>query len=122
MSQSQIMTKIVSTLPTAFRNFMTVWDNLPENEKTMHQLITKLMNEQHRNVCSSPSDNKIIPANTDVEAFAAKSESDRSTNSWEDEPRNQEDLLIVGKGELSTQTKRGHEKNATIVENLIILN
>ena len=28
--QSQIMTKIVSTLPTAFRNFMTVWDNLPE--------------------------------------------------------------------------------------------
>ena len=34
--QSQIMTKIVSTLPTAFRNFITVWDNLPETEKTMN--------------------------------------------------------------------------------------
>jgi hypothetical protein len=83
MSQSQIMTKIVSTLPTAFRNFMTVWDNLPDTEKTMPQLITKLMNEQHRNVCASPSSSKITSVNTDIEAFAATSESNRSTNSWE---------------------------------------
>jgi hypothetical protein len=39
--------------------------------------------EQHRNVCTSPSSSKITPVNTDIEAFAAKSESNRSTNSWE---------------------------------------
>jgi hypothetical protein len=33
MSQSQIMTKIVSTLPSSYRHFMTVWDNLAETEK-----------------------------------------------------------------------------------------
>ena len=48
MSQSQIMTKIVSTLPSSYRHFMTVWDNLAEADKTMPHLITKLMNEQHR--------------------------------------------------------------------------
>jgi hypothetical protein len=35
MSQSQIMTKIVSTLQVTFRHFTTVWDNLPETEKTI---------------------------------------------------------------------------------------
>jgi hypothetical protein len=82
--QSQIMTKIVSTLPTAFRNFMTVRDNLPEAEKTMTQLITKLMNEQHRNVCKSPSSNP--------------------PTAGKDEPRNQEDLPRVEENELSSQT------------------
>ena len=48
MSLSQIMTKIVSTLPSSYRHFMTVWDNLAETNKTMPNLITKLMNEQHR--------------------------------------------------------------------------
>ena len=48
MSQSQIMTKIVSTLPSSYRHFMTVWDNLAEADKTIPHLITKLMNEQHR--------------------------------------------------------------------------
>lgn len=55
MNQSQIMTKIVSTLPPSYHNFMTVWDNLGPTEKTMPQLITKLMNEQHRNV--NPNEN-----------------------------------------------------------------
>jgi hypothetical protein len=40
MTQSQIMTKIVSTLPTKFRHVITVWDNLPETDKTIPQLIT----------------------------------------------------------------------------------
>ena len=82
--QSQIMTKIVSTLPTAFRNFMTVRDNLPEAEKTMTQLITKLMNEQHRNVCKSPSSNP--------------------PTAGKDDPRNQEDLPRIEENELSSQT------------------
>lgn len=33
MNQSQIMTKIVSTLPPSYRNFMTFWDNLGPTEK-----------------------------------------------------------------------------------------
>lgn len=53
MSQSQIMTKIVSTLPSSYRHFMTVWDNLAETDKTMPHLITKLMNEQHRELNST---------------------------------------------------------------------
>lgn len=53
MSQSQIMTTIVSTLPSSYRHFMTVWDNLAEADKTMSHLITKLMNEQHRELNST---------------------------------------------------------------------
>jgi hypothetical protein len=70
MTQSQIMTKIVSTLPIGFRHFTTVWDNLPETEKTIPQLITKLMNEQHRNSSSNTSSNPVIQP---AEAFAARS-------------------------------------------------
>jgi hypothetical protein len=70
MTQSQIMTKIVSTFQIEFRHFTTVWNNPPETEKTIPQFITKLMNEQHRNNSSNTSSNKVIhPA----EAFAARS-------------------------------------------------
>ena len=70
MTQSQIMTKIVSTLPIEFRHFTTVWDNLPETEKTIPQLITKLMNEQHRNNSSNTSSTPVVQP---AEAFAARS-------------------------------------------------
>lgn len=69
MNQSQIMTKIVSTLPPTYRNFMTVWDNLGPTEKTMPQLITKLMNEQHRNV--NPNEN--LATSKQAEAFVSQS-------------------------------------------------
>lgn len=69
MNQSQIMKKIVSTLPPSYRNFMTVWDNLGPTEKTMPQLITKLMNEQHRNV--NPNENFSPPRQ--AEPFVSQS-------------------------------------------------
>lgn len=64
-TQSQIMTKIVSTLPTKFRHVITVWGNLPETVKTIPQLITKLMNEQHRNSSSTASPDSEIQSTED---------------------------------------------------------
>lgn len=70
ITQSQIMTKIVSTLPIEFRHFTAVWDNLPVTEKTIPQLITKLMNEQHRNSSSTTPPHPVVQP---AEAFAARS-------------------------------------------------
>lgn len=88
MSESQIMTKIVSTLPYKFRGFMTVWDNLSAKEKTMPQLITKLMNEQHRNTCSSPLLEKSSMKAPNAEAFTATKSYNFRNNQHQDTTRN----------------------------------
>ena len=46
MSDIQIMTKIVCTLPPSYRNFATVWDSVPVNERTIPLLTTRLLKEE----------------------------------------------------------------------------
>jgi hypothetical protein len=46
MSDIQIMTKIICTLPPSYRNFATVWDSVPVNERTIPLLTTRLLKEE----------------------------------------------------------------------------
>ena len=46
MSDIQIMTKIVCTLPPSYRNFATVWDSVPVNERTIPLLTARLLKEE----------------------------------------------------------------------------
>jgi len=39
----QIMTKIICTLPPSFRHFVSAWDNVPDGEKTMASLTSRLL-------------------------------------------------------------------------------
>jgi hypothetical protein len=46
MSDIQIMTKIICSLPPSHRNFTTVWDSVPVNERTIPLLTTCLLKEE----------------------------------------------------------------------------
>ena len=46
MDPIQVMTKVVCTLPRTFENFLSVWDNVPANEKTMQLLTSRLLREE----------------------------------------------------------------------------
>jgi hypothetical protein len=46
MSDIQIMTKIICTLPPSYRNFATVWDSVPVNERTIPLLTARLLKEE----------------------------------------------------------------------------
>ena len=42
----QIMTKIICTLPPSYRSFTTAWDSVPANEKTIALLTSRLLKEE----------------------------------------------------------------------------
>lgn len=44
-----VVNKIICTLPPSFRNFMSVWDSLQEEEKTVSLLTTRLLKEERTN-------------------------------------------------------------------------
>ncbi len=46
MTDIQIMTKIICTLPPSYRNFATIWDSVPVNERTMSLLTSRLLKEE----------------------------------------------------------------------------
>jgi hypothetical protein len=39
ISESQLITKILVTLPSSFRYFLSVWDNVPSDQKTIQLMI-----------------------------------------------------------------------------------
>lgn len=45
VSHLQIMTKITSTLPPSFRYFISAWDNIPDDQKTISLLTSRLLKE-----------------------------------------------------------------------------
>jgi hypothetical protein len=45
MSDIQIMTKIICTLPPSYRNFATVWDSMSVNQRTISILTTRLLKD-----------------------------------------------------------------------------
>ena len=48
VSDVQIMSKILLTLPPSFRHFLSAWDNVPTAEKTIKLLTTRLVSEESR--------------------------------------------------------------------------
>ena len=43
---TQIMTKILCTLPPSYRAFTTAWDSVPATEKTIALLTSRLLKEE----------------------------------------------------------------------------
>ena len=46
MTDIQIMTKIICTLPPSYRNFASVWDNVQVHERTISLLTSRLLKEE----------------------------------------------------------------------------
>ncbi|XP_045022796.1 uncharacterized protein LOC123466640 [Daphnia magna] len=46
MTEIQIMTKIICTLPPSYRNFSTVWDSVPVNERTIALFTSRFLKEE----------------------------------------------------------------------------
>ena len=46
MDETAVMTKILITLPPSYRHFMSVWDNVPDELKTVELLTTRLLKEE----------------------------------------------------------------------------
>lgn len=46
VSEIQIMTKIICTLPPSYRSFTTAWDSVPAAEKTIALLTSRLLKEE----------------------------------------------------------------------------
>ena len=48
MSDVQIMSKILLTLPPSYRHFLSAWDSVPSTEKTIKLLTSRLVKEEIR--------------------------------------------------------------------------
>jgi hypothetical protein len=46
VSEIQIMTKVICTLPPSYRSFTTAWDSVPAAEKTIALLTSRLLKEE----------------------------------------------------------------------------
>ncbi|XP_045034653.1 uncharacterized protein LOC116930531 [Daphnia magna] len=46
VTESQIMTKIINTLPPSFRGFMSAWDSVPIPDRTINSLTSRLLKEE----------------------------------------------------------------------------
>lgn len=44
--ETQVMSKILSTLPSTYRHFYTTWNNSPEEGRTVKLLLAKLQEEE----------------------------------------------------------------------------
>ena len=49
VSDLQIMTKIICTLPPSFRHFVSAWDNLQDDDKNLASLTARLLKEETLN-------------------------------------------------------------------------
>ncbi|KYN27356.1 Copia protein [Trachymyrmex cornetzi] len=48
ISDTILMTTVLNTLPSAFRHFHSAWDSMPAAERTMDELVSRLMIEETR--------------------------------------------------------------------------
>lgn len=51
--ENQVISKILSTLPSSFRHFYTTWNNSPDEGKTVKLLLSKLQEEEAISDCDS---------------------------------------------------------------------
>lgn len=50
ISDEMIMSKILSTLPDAYKHFVSAWDSTSADDKTLTNMISRLISEEQRNV------------------------------------------------------------------------
>ncbi len=53
---NQICTKIIYTLPSHLRGFITTWESLPKEEQNIPLLTAKILNEESKNALFQPQD------------------------------------------------------------------
>lgn len=73
VSEVQIMSKILLTLPSSFRHFLSAWDNVPTADKTTKLLSSRLVKEEtitknFNNGGSDPSDLAFFSARFSLQA------------------------------------------------------
>ena len=68
ISESQLITKILITLPSSFRYFLSVWDNVPSDQKTIQVLTQRILKEE--NFSKLYLDTK--SSSTDDQAFSSQ--------------------------------------------------
>ena len=79
VSDVQVMSKILLTLPPSYRQFLSAWDNVPIAEKNIKLLTSRLVNEESRTKQynqggADPSDQAFFAANSpQPKAFPAHS-------------------------------------------------
>lgn len=49
VSETQMMAKIIMSLPASYRHFLSAWDSVPSKEKTMNLLTKRLIKEEKLN-------------------------------------------------------------------------
>ena len=49
ITESQVMTKIICSLPPSFRHIVAAWDNVPEDLQTLNNLTARLLKEETLN-------------------------------------------------------------------------
>ena len=69
VSDVQVMSKILLTLPPSYRHFLSAWDNVPMAEKNIKLLTSRLVNEESRTKQynqggADPSDQAFFAANS----------------------------------------------------------
>jgi hypothetical protein len=79
-----IVNKIICTLPPSFRNFLSVWDSLQEDEKTVSLLTTRLLKEERTNKRfnngkSDPADEAFFSPNSQSNAYRQRPQNYRGS-------------------------------------------
>lgn len=86
VSHLQIMTKITSTLPPSFRYFISAWDNIPDDQKTISLLTSRLLKEENttltlNNGNRDPTDEAFFGINAPTKSSSSQAYASRGHSS-----------------------------------------
>ena len=95
-----IMTKIICTLPPSYRSFITAWDSVPFDERTMALLTSRLLKEESMAKRWSTGQ----PDSQDAAFFAHNHPTYNTTNKSAPAPQ--------GRGQNDRRTRRGAQTNS----------
>lgn len=72
ISDSLIMTKILMTLPSSYRYFVSAWESSPSNERTLVNLTSRITIEESRNKAQDTSEAKAFAARVQISKTRGK--------------------------------------------------
>lgn len=81
MTDIQIMTKIICTLPPSYRNFATVWDSIPVDERTISLLTSRMLREEFNALRWSRGQQDAAETTVFLQSYPAHTGSPSSNNS-----------------------------------------
>lgn len=76
IEDDMLVSKILSSLPQEYRHFLSAWDSTEKNQKTLENLVARLISEEMRNNCNQTEGETI--------AFKAISNKNKSTRVTKD--------------------------------------